>query len=114
MDTIKRVDNATIRKLPPIWQKMNFGYQILMILLTATNIILTALDSSDDVHIPAVYFKIFSCVITISFPVWSKILDEAKQYTTNYKDSPISAPVPTLPVVIESTEPVATEETLKS
>lgn len=111
MDAIKRVDNATIRKLPPLWRKLNFGYQILMILLTATNIVLTALDSSEDIHIPAVYFKIFSCVITISFPVWTKILDEAKQYTNNYEDTPTArspkaapAPTPIEPITIQSSD----------
>ena len=75
---VQRVSNETIRKLPKIWKAFNLGYQIFMVLLGFANIVLTTLDERDDINIPPMYFKIYSCIISYSFVVWSRILDEVK------------------------------------
>lgn len=75
---VQRVSNETIRKLPKIWKAFNLGYQIFMVLLGFANIVLTTLDEKDEINIPPMYFKIYSCIISYSFVVWTRILDEVK------------------------------------
>lgn len=88
MENIQRVDNEKLRKLPKFWKKMNFLYQFLMVLLAFANVILTTIDNNDTTTIPKLYFEIYSCVISVSFVAWTRILDEVKIYQDVLDPSP--------------------------
>lgn len=75
---VQRVSNETLRKLPKSWKRLNLAYQITMVLFGFANIVLTFLDSQDDIRIPPLYFKIYACIISYSFVVWTRVLDEVK------------------------------------
>lgn len=75
---VQRVSNETLRKLPKSWKRLNLAYQITMVLFGFANIVLTFLDSQDDITIPPLYFKIYACIISYSFVVWTRVLDEVK------------------------------------
>lgn len=80
MDEVQKVDAEKLRKLPKFWRKANVGYQFFMILLAFANVIMTIVDANDNTHIPKLYFEIYSCVISLSFVVWNKMLDAVKEY----------------------------------
>ena len=74
---------TSVRKLPRSLRKANTVYKVLMGLLTGVNIMLLALNNSDQIEIPHIYFEVIS-VLATSFPIiWSKILDELKEYHTD-------------------------------
>ena len=78
-DNIK-TDSSRLRKLPKSWRKANFIYQIILIILTFANVLLTVVNSNDPDLIPTMYFELYSVGISSLPVVWSKILDEAKIY----------------------------------
>ena len=68
------------RKLPRSLRKANFIFKLLMAALAGTNIILLALNSSESVNIPTIYFEIMSVLASAAPPVWSNFLDKCKEY----------------------------------
>ena len=100
LPSVQRVSNETLRKLPKAWKRLNLAYQIAMVLLGFANIVLTFLDSQDDITIPPLYFKIYACIISYSFVVWSRVLDEVKVSVGTSTPSLTPAPSPVMPRVI--------------
>lgn len=74
------ISKETLRKLPPEWKKANLIWQIVFILIGAVNIVLTSIDDGSGNKIPILYFEIMSCFLAIAPIIWSKILDQVKQY----------------------------------
>lgn len=95
MDTVQTVDVEKLRKLPVFWRKMNVAYQFLMILIAFTNVILTVVDSNEGTTIPKLYFQIYSCVISLSFVAWNKMLDAVKEYQDTMTEPTQSTPLVT-------------------
>ena len=76
------------RKLPRSVRKANLIYKWIMGILSGLNVALLALNNSDSVHIPSIYFEIISVAAT-SFPIlWSKLLDSLKEYENDLTPSP--------------------------
>lgn len=71
-------EHKTLRKLSKGWRRANQIYEILMILLSISNIILTVVNGNRDI-IPELYFEIYACIITLVPVAWSKILDTEKK-----------------------------------
>ena len=68
------------RKLSRSMRKINLGYQMLMALLGAVNMVLIALNGSENVNIPEVYYEILSVVLAVLPVFWNNLLDRFKQY----------------------------------
>ena len=100
---------GVVRKLPRSLRKANLIYKWIMGLLSGLNVALLALNNSDSITIPSLYFEIISVVGT-SFPIiWSKILDSMKEYEQDLTPSPsVKSPVVSPPdspaVSVESAE----------
>ena len=76
------------RKLPRSVRKANLIYKWIMGILSGLNVALLALNNSDSVHIPSIYFEIISVAAT-SFPIlWSKLLDSLKEYENDLTPTP--------------------------
>ena len=69
----------TERKLSRCMRKVNLAYKIIMILLGTSNGLFAALESH-GLEIPKLYYVIFSVAASFLPVVWSKILDDVKQY----------------------------------
>lgn len=95
MDTVQTVDVEKLRKLPVFWRKMNVLYQFLMILIAFANVILTVVDANDNTTIPKLYFQIYSCVISLSFVAWNRMLDAVKEYQDTLTEPTQSTPLVT-------------------
>ena len=72
--------SAHTRKLPRSLRKANFIFKLIMAALAGINIILLALNSSDSVNIPTIYFEIMAVLASAAPPVWSNFLDKCKEY----------------------------------
>ena len=68
------------RKLPRSLRKANFVFKLGMAALSAANLILLALNSSESVTIPTIYFEIMAVLASAAPPVWSNFLDKCKEY----------------------------------
>lgn len=93
MDNVQTVDVEKIRKLPIFWRKMNVAYQFLMILLSFANVLMTVIDANDNTTIPKLYFQIYSCVISLSFVAWNKMLDAVKEYQDTLEPTTAAQPI---------------------
>ena len=93
------------RKLPRSVRKANLIYKWIMGILSGLNVALLALNNSDSVHIPSIYFEIISVAAT-SFPIlWSKLLDSLKEYENDLTPSPsVASPSVSPSDSIESTD----------
>ena len=105
MDEVEKVDVEKLRKLPRFWRKANVGFQFFMILLSFANVIMTVVDADDDTNIPKLYFQIYSCVISLGFVVWNKMLDSVKEYVEIDNPSGPDIPVSTSSTLVPSTIP---------
>ena len=109
MDTVQTVDIEKIRKLPIFWRKMNVAYQFLMILLSFANVLMTVIDANDNTTIPKLYFQIYSCVISLSFVAWNKMLDAVKEYQDTLEPTPAATNASTA-IPITTTTPTNDSE----
>ena len=93
------------RKLPRSVRKANLIYKWIMGILSGLNVALLALNNSDSVHIPSIYFEIISVAAT-SFPIlWSKLLDSLKEYENDLTPTPsVASPSVSPSVSIETTD----------
>ena len=93
------------RKLPRSVRKANLIYKWIMGILSGLNVALLALNNSDSVHIPSIYFEIISVAAT-SFPIlWSKLLDSLKEYENDLTPTPsVASPSVSPSNSIESTD----------
>ena len=93
------------RKLPRSVRKANLIYKWIMGILSGLNVALLALNNSDSVHIPSIYFEIISVAAT-SFPIlWGKLLDSLKEYENDLTPTPsVASPSVSPSNSIESTD----------
>ena len=109
MDEVEKVDVEKLRKLPRFWRKANVGFQFFMILLSFANVIMTVVDADDDTNIPKLYFQIYSCVISLGFVVWNKMLDSVKEYVEidnpSGPDIPVSTSSTSVPSTVRQSNP---------
>ena len=93
------------RKLPRSVRKANLIYKWIMGILSGLNVALLALNNSDSVHNPSIYFEIISVAAT-SFPIlWSKLLDSLKEYENDLTPTPsVASPSVSPSVSIETTD----------
>lgn len=101
------VSNKLLRRLPNRWKKANLVYQILILVIGAANVCMTAIDDGKGGVIPPMYFEIVSCILAVTPFVWSKILDQVKTYVDvsdpNYS-SQTTTPQTTTPQIREETQ----------
>ena len=85
-------DSVVTRKIPKYMRRMNFGYEIALVVLGTVNLFLSSLD--ETWHIPPKYFEVYSVISSILPVMWSKILDVSKKY-----DAALTPPSSTAPSV---------------
>ena len=92
-----------IRKLPRSVRKANLIYKWVMGILSGLNVALLALNNSDSITIPSLYFEIISVAAT-SFPIlWSKLLDSLKEYEQELTPTPsVASPTVSPAASVES------------
>ena len=70
------------RKLPRSLRKANFIFKVLLAGLSGINVLCLALNSSDSIAIPTVYFEIMSVACSALPVIWSNFLDKCKEYVS--------------------------------
>ena len=85
---ISKTSVKKIRKLSKKWKMANLIFQILLILLSFTNAILTVINAESNDVIPKMYFELYAVIISSLPVVWSKVLDEVKIYEEILSPSP--------------------------
>lgn len=92
---ISKTNVKKIRKLSKKWKMANLIFQILLILLSFTNAILTVINAESNDVIPKMYFELYAVIISSLPVVWSKVLDEVKIYEEILSPSPSQSLSPT-------------------
>lgn len=87
---ISKTNVKKIRKLSKKWKMANLIFQILLILLSFTNAILTVINAESNDAIPRMYFELYAVIISSLPVIWSKVLDEVKIYEEILSPSPSS------------------------
>ena len=95
-------DSIVTRKIPRYLRRMNFAYEIIMVVLGTLNLFLSSLD--ETWHIPAKYFEVYSVISSILPVMWTKILDVSKKY-----DAALTPPSSTAPSVRSENSSVASD-----
>ena len=85
---ISKTNVKKIRKLSKKWKMANLIFQILLILLSFTNAILTVINAESNDAIPKMYFELYAVIISSLPVIWSKVLDEVKIYEEILSPSP--------------------------
>ena len=83
------------RKLSRNWRRANFVYQLTLGAIGGANVLLAALNGTESINVPLVYFEVL-CVLESFIPLaWSKLLDMVKEYTDQL--TPATTPLASSP-----------------